>query len=49
MATISSQEVTPEKLDELVANLDGLGIKHAEDGTKDAYAAIEKWITQLKT
>ena len=49
MATISSQEVTPEKLDELVANLDGLGIKHAEDGTKDAYAAIEKWIAQLKT
>ena len=49
MATISSQEATPEKLDELVATLDGLGIQHTEDGTKDAYAAIENWIKQLNT
>ena len=45
MATISSQEVTHEKLDELVATLDGLGIKHTEDGTQDAFRAVQKWIT----
>ena len=44
MATISAKNVTPQKLDELIQTLDGLSLRHTEDGSKKAYQKIEEWL-----
>jgi len=49
MATITAKKITPEKLEELIQTLDGLSIRHTEDGSKEAYQKIEEWLNQLKT
>jgi len=49
MATINSKDINAENLDKLVTNLDGLGIRHTEDGTNGAFIAVQKWLDKLKT
>ena len=48
MATINSKDINGENLDNLIENLDGLGIRHTEDGTETAFISVQNWLNKLK-